>query len=289
MATSMTGAPANQTQLVLLGTMAGPIVDAHRAMAGAAVVTSEGVYLFDCGYGVVGRLHAAGLRLSDVRAIFFTHHHSDHNADYPSLIHLAWIQGLKRKIHVLGPPPTTKIHAAALAFNAEDIDIRVRATGRTPPDRDFEVAEITGPGLVYQDEAARVSAVRVDHPPFAHAFGFRIEAGGRSIVISGDTAPCDALIEAARGADILVHEAMHEPGIDAMLARRPYVPPGLRAFLAQGHTSARDCGRIAARAGVGALVLTHLLPADAPDEVWLAEATIHYAGPVIVGRDLMVL
>ncbi len=282
-------APASRAQLVLLGTMAGPIVDAQRAMAGAAVVVDGHVYLFDCGYGVVARLAAAGLRLADIRAIFFTHHHSDHNADYPSLIHLAWIQGLKHKVHVLGPPPTRRIHDAALAFNTEDIDIRVRATGRTRPNDDFDLTEITAPGLVYRDEAVRITAALVDHPPFTHAFGFRIEGGERTIVLSGDTAPCDALVDLATGADVLVHEAMHEPAIDAMLAKRPYVPPGLRTFLAQGHTSAEDCGRIAARAGVGALVLTHLLPADVPEDVWIAEASRHYAGPVAVGRDLMVL
>jgi ribonuclease BN (tRNA processing enzyme) len=96
----------------------------------------------------------------------------------------------------------------------------------------------------------------------------------------------------AEGADVLVHEAMYVPGIDAMLAKRPYVPPKLRQFLVDGHTSAEDAGRIAAGAGVGTLVLSHLLPGDQPevtDEIWAAEAAKHFDGTIVVGRDLMLL
>ena len=91
---------------------------------------------------------------------------------------------------------------------------------------------------------------------------------------------------------MLVHEAMFPAGIDAMLAKRPYVPPKLRQFLMEGHTSAEDAGRIAAKAQVGTLVLSHLLPGDQPevtDEIWRAEAARHFDGPIVVGRDLMLV
>ena len=288
--------PKQGAHLVLLGTVAGPVLHPRRMMSSQAVVVDGAVYLFDCGYGALTRFAASGLRLSDVRAIFITHHHSDHNADYVNLIHLAWIQGMTRKLPVFGPPPIQRIHNAALDFHHEDFDIRIRATGRTPPAECFAVQEISTPGVVFEDENVRVSSALVDHPPFAHAFGFRVDARARSqdrsIVLSGDTAPCEALVELAKGADLLLHEAMYEPGIDAMLASRPYVPPGLRSFLVNGHTSAQDCGRIAHRAGVKTLALTHLLPSDdglVSDEIWAREAAIHFGGSVIVGHDLMVL
>ncbi len=284
--------PKEGAHLVLLGTVAGPVLHPRRMMSSQAVVADGAVYLFDCGYGALTRFAASGLRLADVRAIFITHHHSDHNADYVNLIHLAWIQGMIRKLPVFGPPPMQRIHNAAIDFHREDFDIRIRATGRTPPAECFAVQEISMPGVVFEDENVRVSSALVDHPPFAHAFGFRVDAKARSIVLSGDTAPCEALVELAKGADILLHEAMFEPGIDAMLASRPYVPPGLRSFLVNGHTSAEDCGRIAQRAGVKKLALTHLLPSDeglVSDDIWAREAARHFSGAIIVGQDLMVL
>lgn len=284
--------PKKGAHLVLLGTVAGPVLHPRRMMSSQAVVVDGAVYLFDCGYGAITRFAASGLRLADVRAIFITHHHSDHNADYVNLIHLAWIQGMSRKLPVFGPPPMQRIHAAAIDFHREDFDIRIRATGRTPPAECFAVQEISAPGVVFEDENVRVTSALVDHPPFAHAFGFRVDADKRSIVLSGDTAPCEALVQLATGADVLLHEAMYEPGIDAMFASRPYVPPGLRSFLVKGHTSAEDCGRIAQRAGVKTLALTHLLPSDddlVSDDVWAREAARHFGGAIIVGHDLMVL
>jgi ribonuclease BN (tRNA processing enzyme) len=284
--------PKRGTHLVLLGTVAGPVLHPRRMMSSQAVVVDGAVYLFDCGYGAIMRLAAAGLRLADIRAVFITHHHSDHNADYANLVHLAWIQGMTRNLPVYGPPPMRRIHGAGLDFHAEDFDIRIRATGRAPPSESFVVSEVVQAGVVFEDEHVRVASALVEHPPFAHAFGYRIDSKDRSIVISGDTAPCDAMVELARGADLLLHEAMFEPGIDAMLSSRPYVPPGLRAFLVGGHTSAEDCGRIAARAEVGTLALTHLLPSDeglVSAEVWKSEASRHFSGPVVVGEDLMIL
>jgi ribonuclease BN (tRNA processing enzyme) len=284
--------PKEGAHLVLLGTAAGPVLHPRRMMSSQAVVVDGAVYLFDCGYGALTRFAASGLRLADVRAIFITHHHSDHNSDYVNLIHLAWIQGMTRKLPVFGPPPMQRIHNAAIDFHREDFDIRIRATGRIPPTECFVVQDISAPSVVFEDENVRVSSALVDHPPFEHAFGFRVDAKARSIVLSGDTAPCEALVELAKGADLLLHEAMFEPGIDAMLASRPYVPSGLRSFLVNGHTSAEDCGRIARRAGVKKLVLTHLLPSDeglVSDDIWAREVAKHFSGAIIVGQDLMVL
>ncbi len=284
--------PDSGTHLLLLGTMAGPVLDPSRMMASQAVIVDGAVYLVDCGYGTILRMIEAGLRPADVKAIFVTHHHSDHNADYANLVQLAWIQGIEDRIVSIGPPPFQAIHDAALAFHHEDIRIRIEGTGRKPIEGYFEVREVTEPGLVYEDDKIRVTAAIATHPPFSTALGFRFEAPDRSIVFSGDTVPSERITALAEGADVLVHEAMYVPGIDAMLAKRPYVPPKLRDFLMDGHTTAEDAGRIAAQAGVGMLVLTHLLPGDQPevtDEIWAAEAAKQFDGRIVVGHDLLLL
>ena len=295
LASARAQAPSNDlkqgTHIVLLGTMAGPVLHPSRMMASQALFIDGRGYLVDCGYGTVARMTEMGIRPPDFGNVFITHHHSDHNADYASLVSLAWILGLRTPMRVAGPPPMLRIHAAALALQREDIDIRIKATGREPIEKSFQVSEITQPGLVFEDERVKVRAARVEHVPFELALGFRFDTKETSVAFSGDTSASQSVVELARGAHTLVHEAMYLPGIDAMLAKRPYVPPFLRNFLVNGHTSAEDAGRIAAQAGVKRLVLTHLLPGDEPipDEVWRSEAAKHFAGEIIVARDKMIV
>lgn len=284
--------PATGTHLLILGTMAGPVLNPARMMSSQAIVVDGALYLVDCGYGTMQRMAHTNLSPGQIKAMFVTHHHSDHTADYAALTHLAWIQGIKGKIAVFGPPPMLRLHEAAIAFNAADADIRIAATGRTAVAEHFDVSEITTGGVIYKDDRVTVTAALVNHPPFAHAFAFRFDTADRSIVISGDTTPIDSLVELARGADVLLHEAMYPPAIDSMLAKRPYVPPKLRSFLLEGHTTAEECGRIATQAGVGTLVLTHLLPGDDPemtDDIWHKEASKTFGGTVLVAHDLMLV
>jgi ribonuclease BN (tRNA processing enzyme) len=139
-----------------------------------------------------------------------------------------------------------------------------------------------------QAAQVKVTAALVDHPLVKPAFAYRFDARDRSIVISGDTAPSDALIALARGADVLVHEALHPAGVDRLASRVPQAA-NLKKHLAASHTTAADCGRIAAAARVKTLVLSHFVPADDPaitDAMWLDEARKHFAGRIIVGKDL---
>jgi len=134
-----------------------------------------------------------------------------------------------------------------------------------------------------------VTAARVPHPPIETAFAYRFDAADRSIVISGDTLESDALVRLAKGADVLVHEAMLAERVREMLRTLPNNEKLVRSVLGH-HTTAEQAGRVAAKAGVKLLVLSHLVPAedpDIPDEEWIAQARHHYDGPVIVGRDLM--
>ena len=279
------------TRIVLLGTMAGPVLHPSRMMACQALFVGGRGYLIDCGYGAIARMTEMGMRLPEISNIFITHHHSDHNADYPTLVNLSWILGIQGQMKVMGPPPMKRIHEAALAMQREDIEIRIKATGRQPIEKSFEVSEISAPGVVFTDDRVKVTVARVDHEPFEVALAYRFDTADTSVVFSGDTSPVQSVVALARGADTLVHEAMLVSGIDAMLAKRPYVPPNLKKFLLAGHTTAEDAGRIAAKAGVRRLVLTHLLPGDEPiaDEVWRAEAARHFKGEIVVGKDKLVL
>lgn len=282
---------ATGTRLVLLGTMAGPVLHPARAMSSQAIFVNGRGHLVDCGYGCLGRMTEMGMKLGEIGNVYITHHHSDHTADYPAIVNMAWIMGIQGRWGIYGPPPMRRVHEASLAVFEEDAQIRVQATGREPPARSFRVREIREPGLVHESDDLKVTAALADHAPFQVALAYRFDTAERSIVISGDTSPSDSVAALAKGADVLVHEAMYVPGIERMLAKRPYVPPALRSFLLKGHTTAEDAGRIAARADVKTLVLSHLLPGDDPveDAVWKAEAGRHFKGEIIVGRDRMVL
>ncbi|MBV8618636.1 MAG: MBL fold metallo-hydrolase [Curvibacter sp.] len=282
---------AQGTRLLLLGTMAGPVLDASRAMCSQLVQVKGKSYLVDCGYAAIQRMTEMGVALRDLHQVLITHHHSDHTADYPALVNLSWIMGRPEPLRVFGPPPLLKMHAAALQVFEEDAAIRIRATGRQAMASAFDVQEIARTGVIHEDAGVRITAMKVAHPPFETALGYRFDTADRSIALSGDTAPCEQMVELARGCDVLVHEAMLVDRIDRMLARRPYVPPQLREFLLQGHSTAADAGRVAARAGVRTLVLSHLLPGNEgiPDAEWIGEARRHFKGRILVGRDRMVV
>jgi ribonuclease BN (tRNA processing enzyme) len=140
-----------------------------------------------------------------------------------------------------------------------------------------------------QDENVKVSCAVVPHPMMKLALAYRFDAADRSIVISGDTARSDSLIQLARGADVLVHEALFLAGVDRLAARLPTAAT-LKRHLLAAHTTAEECGRVAAAAGVGTLVLSHFVPPDDPlitEGMWEAAARKYFGGRIIVGRDLM--
>ena len=150
---------------------------------------------------------------------------------------------------------------------------------------EIEVHELDTEGVILEQEGARVSMVEVEHQPVEPAFGFIFEAAGHKLAVSGDTRYCENLVEAARDADVLVHEVF-DHGSMAITGTR--TEQGL-ANVAAYHTASTDVGRVARQAGVGCLVLTHIVPPDVDRSKLLAHARAEYAGPVIVGEDLMAI
>lgn len=279
------------TRLILLGTGGGPR-PRRESSAPAQVIVAGGVaYVVDCGDGVARQLVRAGVPLASVRHVFLTHHHSDHNADYGNLLLLAWTTGLRTRVDSWGPPPLAKITRLFLEMSDYDIATRMAEAGLPPLTPMIHPHELTGAGGVVQDERVKVTAALVRHPLVEPALAYRFDAADRSIVISGDTAPSEDLVRLARGADVLVHEAMYLPGVDRLAARVPHAER-LKEHLLASHTTAQDAGRVAREAGVGTLVLSHFVPTEDPaitDEMWIDAARTHYRGRVVVGKDLMEL
>ena len=278
-----------QTRLILLGTAGGPRPWKKRAAPAQAIVCGGSIYVIDCGYGVARQMVLAGLPLKQLRHIFITHHHSDHDIDLGSLVDIAWTSGLVTPVDCWGPPPIGQMIENYLHYQAADIVTRVADEGKTPLRRLIRSHEFTESGPVMAAEGVRVTCAMVLHPPIKLAFAYRFDTPDRSIVISGDTRPVDALIHLATGADVLVHEAMMPNRVTESVQALPNRESLARSIISH-HTSAEQAGVIASAAGVKMLVLSHLIPAeepDVPDLEWLAAARRHYAGPIIVGRDLM--
>ena len=279
------------TRLILLGTGGGPRPRKANSAPAQVILVNDSAYVVDCGDGVARQLAMAGVALSTLRHVFVTHQHSDHNADYGNLIWLAWTAGLRTRVDTWGPPPLAHMTKLFFEMNAYDINTRMADEGRVPLAPLVHVHELIGGGLVMQDDNVKVTAALVNHPPVTPAFGYRFDARDRSIVISGDTGPSDNLITLARGADVLVHEALNVAGVDRLVTKSPNART-LKASILSHHTTAEDAGRVAQAAGVKTLVLSHLVPADDPtitDQMWIDAARIHFRGTVIVGKDLMEL
>jgi ribonuclease BN (tRNA processing enzyme) len=275
-------------RLIVLGT-GNPNPDPERSGPAVAVVVGTQAYLVDAGAGVVRRAVAAArrhelpaLRSRNLDIVFLTHLHSDHTIGLPDLVHTGWVAGERQgPLRVYGPPGTAAM--AQHLTEAWRADIAVRTRGRQPHTEDgwrVEPHEIEQAGVVYQDSAVVVTAFRVPHPDWEVSYGYRFDGGGWSIVISGDTGPSDAIVEACRGCDVLVHEVY-----DAERYRT--LPPEWRRYHGVAHTSTVELAQLAQRARPGLLVLYHQLSWGGSDDDLLRQVrAAGYGGPVASARDL---
>jgi ribonuclease BN (tRNA processing enzyme) len=280
-----------RTRIILLGTKGGPTLTTRTARANPStlILIDDVPYLIDCGYGVSRQLISAGIALNRLRYIFITHHHSDHNLEYGPLFYNAWATSQPIKIDVYGPPGLRKMTHDFFEYQKFDIDTRIADEGVSDPRQLVAVHEFEAAGTTMESAEVKITSCRVRHPPITQAYAYRFDAKDRSIVISGDTAYAPELAEFAKGADVLVHEAMYLPAIEKLIKEHA-ASTRLREHLLAAHTSTEDVGRIAAQAGVKTLVLTHFVPGDDPtitDEQWTEGVRQNFKGRIIVGRDLM--
>jgi ribonuclease Z len=284
-------APATtQTRVVLLGTGT-PQPNPDRSGPATAIVVNDTAYLVDLGAGVVRRASAAAtskgiaaLEPTRLRVAFVTHLHSDHTVGYPDLIFTPWTIGRRVPLEVYGPKGLLGMTANLLEAYRVDIDTRTNPEGnqRTFADGHKVNAHEIGAGVVYKDPNVRVTAFQTAHA--MESYGYRFETADRSIVISGDTHPTQATIDACRGCDVLIHE-VHTP---AWLAARPEAggaPPGtFRRFSEKYHTTTEQLADLARQAKPRLLVLYHYNSLSS-DELQ-ADMMSRYAGHFVIGRDL---
>ena len=231
--------------------------------------------LVDAGDGVVAQLLRAGIPAGSIEYVAITHLHWDHVLGYPAFVWGSWIAG-RSSLQVWGPAGTADMHRRLVGdFYGEQaawaIDLGFPAEGW----HETSVVDIE-PGWSVELDGCTIEAGAVVHPPMV-AVAYRFTFDGRSVVISGDTAACDELVEFSHGAHLLVVDACAaDPPTDAP-SRRQGLIRRLRTF----HASPRQCIDMAARAGASAVVLTHHLP-----EADLTVERGGYAGVIHVGADL---
>ena len=298
-------APAS-ARFITLGTLAGPFPSPTRAQFSNLLTVNGKHYVFDAGDGVVRRLAQAKVRLQDIGVIFITHHHDDHTGGLGMLMSAAWDRNRVEPIHVYGPPKTQRLIDAAVAYYKISADIRIKDGGRTIPIETLWKGHDVPPGLIYQDENIRVTAAANNH--FDHhkdaqeashefSYSYKIQTAERTFVITGDTGPNPATEQLARGADILFSE------INSVQERKqilidsgqwqkmtPQEQDRIMVQASKGHLSAQEVGEMATRAGVKAVVLTHLTPRGGGNDdysAWAEETRKYFAGPVTVAKDLM--
>lgn len=275
-------------RVVLLGTKGGPTPSASRAPASVLLVIEGVPYVVDTPNGVAGQLAKAGVGLDALSQIFITHNHSDHVADAGTLLLLAWGAGLDTPVTLHGPPPLDSIVRHSLAASRFDMDARMREEGRHRLEPLVHVREAARGGIVHEDKRVRITSALVDHYTVKPAFAYRFDTAARSVVISGDTTYCPELVTLAKGADLLIHEAMYLPAIGQLAGEHA---PDLRQHLIRSHSTTEQVGLVAAQAGVRKLVLSHLVPAfpTISDDMWLEGVRKNFSGEAIVGRDLQEL
>ena len=281
-------AQGDDPRLILLGTKGGPSLrGVAQVPSSNALVIGRDVYVVDAGYGVSYRLVEKKLPLTAIRAIFITHHHSDHNLELGTLLYNAWANSIPRAIEVYGPEGVEPLVRASMESNKFDIETRMADEGRPDP-RKLSNVRTYRAGPVMENDQVRVTALRNHHPPITESYALKFEIkGGKTVVFSGDTAYFPALAEFAKDCDYLVHEVMYGPALERIVQLNPSAKT-LMDHLRASHTLAEDVGRIAAQAKARNLVLTHFVPGGdpvIPDDDWKRAVRTHYDGNVIVGRD----
>jgi ribonuclease Z len=269
-------------EITLLGT-GSPIPDPNRAGPSTLVRAGGQVFLVDCGRGVLQRAAAVGVGASGLSALLLTHLHSDHIGDLGDLLITRWITTFApdpAPFPVIGPPGTAETVEATLKAFGHDIGYRIAHHDDLNAPPPIEVHEYTE-GPVWDRDGVSIRVAPTDHRPVAPTIGFRIEEGGASVVLAGDTVPCDSLDELAAGAGALVHTVIRKDIVTQ-------IPQQRVKDICDYHSSVEQAAATAARAGVGTLVMTHYVPALVPgqEEQWRTLAASQFSGRIELGDDL---
>lgn len=268
-------------EVILTGTGT-PVPVPNRAGPGVLIRTPDATVQVDTGRGTVLRLAEAGVRMDELDAVCITHHHSDHTTDLSDVLVSAWLMDATRQVDLLAPTGLAAEFArAALDPFVGDLSFRRehRSVANIAEPNVIEFTPTRSPMTVWQRGDTRIEAVSVRHEPVEMAVGYRISTATATVVVSGDTRACKEIEALAHGADVLVHEVVDPDRV-----------PDHRRHTIEYHAIPEEVGALAAKAGVTALVLTHLWPAPTSDaEVEALLVAVRrggFTGDVVVGCDL---
>ena len=288
---------AERFDVVFLGT-GSPLPSADRCGAGHVVVAGETHVLVDCGWGAARKILPGGVMPVQIDTAVFTHMHSDHITDFPDFLFLRWTAGATKPLRVFGPEGTQEMVDGFLMALRRDIGFRLEHhEGKLHPDGiRVEVTEVpvTARAEKFLDIAGlSIESFEVNHYPVVPAFGYRLRFDGRSVVMSGDTIFCESLLHASQGADMLVCEALNVPMLEMrrnalrMMGRE--LQASLFGDIPTYHIPTDEVAKLARSAGVGKLVLSHLIPPipnDGPEvQAFTQGMAALYGGPIHVARD----
>jgi ribonuclease BN (tRNA processing enzyme) len=298
--------PKTGTRLITLGTRGGPVPMVGRAQSSNVLIVNGASYIVDAGEGVTRRLTRAGIAVHDIDNIFITHPHSDHTGGLGGLLSTEYDYNRTKPVNIYGPPGTDASIKALVQFLNVSADIRISEGMRTVPPAKIFFGHDTGIGVIYQDANVKVTAAENSHFHFApgspaygryKSYSYRFETADRVVVFSGDTGPSAALDELAKGADLLVTEVISveewkEQQIKTGRWQSMTPEQQARALRRQveEHITPDEIGKMATRANVKTVVLSHFLPATDPKDEYERlgkQVNQHFSGKVLVAKDLM--
>lgn len=280
-AASVLIAPAQNFKVTLLGT-GNPRPVMSRFGPSILVEAGKEKLIFDCGRGATQRLYQLKTPFSDITGLFLTHLHSDHTVGIPDLWLTGWVMGRETPLPVWGPEGTKAMMQHLEEAYAFDIHIRRDVDTKLPGAGAEVIAKDIGEGVAYQNQGVKVTAFLVDHGEIKPAFGYRVDYGGHSVTLSGDTRPSENLVKFAQGTDVLIHEVIDPEAYgDAVTADSA----AQRKKIIEHHTTPEQAGEIFTRVKPKLAVYSHIVPPDVPNVVPHTRET--YSGPLEVGEDLM--
>ena len=283
-----------------------PLPSAERAGPCTAVIAGGRMFLIDVGPGSTENLRLWGLPVGSLAGVLLTHFHSDHIGELGEVVFASWTSGRAVPLDVYGPAGVDRVVGGFQAAYELDVSYRVAHHGADllPPEggkmsaHTIKLAEAAPSRVFYDEDGLRITAFLVEHEPIAPAVGYRIDYGGRSVVVSGDTIRSANVEAASQGVDVLVHEVLSDAmiGMAAQALESAGNPQGtlIRDTL-DYHTFPADVHALAADAKVKLLVLNHLVPPlpaaqadgvfmrgraeDAPNEAVVSVDGMHIALP----------
>ena len=278
------------TKLLILGSGT-PNPNPERSGSAYAIVTNGQSYLVDFGPGVIRRASAfspswggefESMQIQNLNYAFLTHLHSDHSAGLADLILSPWVLEREEPLNLFGPRGLKRM--ADKITDAYQIDIDYRINGSQPSNLEGYKTKVTeiAEGIIYEDKYIAVEAFENNHGDFKNSFGFVFTTKDKKIVISGDTAYSQKVIEKSKEADILVHEVYSEKGFKEKTK-------DWQIYHKAHHTSAPDVGKIASMSKPKKLVLSHILFWGNSKESIVEEVKSNFDGEVIIAEDLMVI